>query len=561
MTSQTFITAVLGTPDGSSDHLQVNLWFLVDFLFAAHLLGDETPQAKQRWLTQIDVYEKLKELQSSRPTSTNLALHGPRYSERFQLPIPSSSDDYFFHQHSPGQVMKIVFLDSIKMQAVRMQASDHLIILLFGHGQEHEEVDLRGRVECGVDSRGNTVWLQKTEVERAVRKSRGRISLISTACFASAWRSNSWGLFAAAQDGESLGLPPSESNRSWGSSFLASIPEMAATSLDCTFHPLAYPMDDPTNTHLLLLSSSLTPKTLSHLTFGSEAPRIAIEEHELAPSDVAEAFRMLCGAMHGNHTQTDHNFTPSIPSHMKWSGWQAFLGLKSSLDVVLKTHGLQRQPPNPSEWELSTGGGLGTEDEARRASVSSGESESESESESDSDSELEPNLELTESEPSLEYDELEIIDRAGLDDMVSHWCSRTRPLELTTAARQSLGILVSRYQAGNSNSDECRALFRLFHTRMAADQRAQQLVEELGFVNQSISCMDFREVDSIPPCHGISFHSVHWGELAPKDDIFVDRLQHRYRKAGQWVFHCWAKSGKEVEALEELVGRVGGRLT
>ncbi|KAJ6571768.1 hypothetical protein B0H19DRAFT_1231450 [Mycena capillaripes] len=416
MTGRTFITAVLGTPDGSSDHFQANLCFLVDFLFAAHLLSGETPQAKQLWLTQIDVYKKLKDLKFT----SNFALHKPL--------IPSDDeDDYFFEQHGPGQLMKEVFLNSIKMQVGRMHAGDHQIILLVGRGQDHEDDTLRGRVECGVDSRGNIVWLHKTEVESAVKKSPGRTSLISTACFASAWRSDSWGPFAAAQDGESLGLPASESNRSWGSSFFSSIPEMVAT------------------------------------------------EHELTTSNVAKAFR------------------------------------------ILLTRGLQRQPPNPAEWELLTGRRFGGEDESHCASVSSGESESESSS-------------------NLPNDEPEIIDHAELEDMVSRWYSRTRPLELTTAARQLLGILVSRYRAGDSNSRERRALFRLFKTRMAAEQRAQQLVEELGFANKSISCMDFREVDSIPSCQGISFHSVRWGELAPKDDIFVDRLQHQYRKAGQWVF-------------------------
>jgi hypothetical protein len=529
---RTFVTALLGTPAGNSDHIHANLQFMMDFLLAHHLLRD-IPNSRQMWLTSIHIYEALEKLK------TDSAYLLPRKSDRFELPI-SSDTAPFYQKHASAKLLKAIFLSTISSQCERMRPGDQLVILFFGHGSEEVDGGKPGeRIKCGEGANGSPVWIAKKDVERILKKHpHRRVSIISTSCFASAWTSDKWALFAA---GESLALPPSTSDRPLGSSFVTS---MAANSKKHTFHPAAYPVHKAAEDTDLLLSSDFET-----LQFTGD---------EYNPDDnIMEAFQILRAAIHGNQNTTKPDFTPSTPSDMRWSGWTAILGIETSVSIIMAMHRLQRRSPNP----LQTGE---AHNQAMKAKDKAEPSDSESDTESsgwDTDS---SESDAGSSEPSIstaleEKPEDFPFDSLELEQLVEHWHSKTRPRELTTSARMYLGILVGRFQIGQSTADESQALYRYFKARSVADHLADQLAEEFGISDTVIgSCADFREVDGHLSYNGINFWDVRWGRLAPKADRVVDRLQHQYRKAGQWVFASLAQSKKPATVLVEILERVGG---
>ncbi|KAJ6588913.1 hypothetical protein B0H19DRAFT_224078 [Mycena capillaripes] len=186
-----YITALLGTPAGEPADIRDDLWFLSDFVFAHTLLAEQTPEMNQFWLAQIDVFDELEKVKTQFPTSSHTLLHGPCISERFEL-----NDRQRFYQTCPTR-LKSSFMFSIQKQAISAKATDHIVILLFSHGDEDQ--DHCGRIECGAKRDGRSQWLERTDVEKALGSTRARVSVITTACFAAHWASPPWGLFAAAQ--------------------------------------------------------------------------------------------------------------------------------------------------------------------------------------------------------------------------------------------------------------------------------------------------------------------------------------------------------------------------
>jgi hypothetical protein len=282
-------------------------------------------------------------------------------------------------------------------------------------------------------------------------------------------------------------------------------------------------------------------------------PRFTGDEHNLPDDNIMDAFQILCAAMHGTQSTTTHDFTPSTPSNLKWSGWTAILGIETSISVIMTMHALPRRPPSPSAWERLQTGALSNEDElSDEDDLSDSSSESESDTGSSGPSAA---LRVEEKPQDSPFDSLE------LEQMVEHWHSRTRPQELTTSARMRLGRLVRGFKIGQSTADESRALHRYFKARSVADHLADELAQEFGISDTAISCTDFREVDGLPSCNGVGFWDVYWGRLAPKADRVVDRLEHPYRKAGQWIFASWTQSKKPTTVLLEILERVGGRMS
>ncbi|KAJ7162108.1 hypothetical protein C8R46DRAFT_1103528, partial [Mycena filopes] len=215
-TMAVWLHALLGSPPDE-------LWFLSDFLFAHHLLSEEAD--RQVWSTQIDVFAALNTLREERPASNQTALHGSPRSEILSLP----TSDIFYDKFKQGRAMKRDFLRSIRRMAKDAKAGQHIVLLLFGHGDAR--LPTLGQVQCG-RTHGRATWLTRADVEGAVGLTKGRVSLVvSTACDAPAWKSPLWSLFAAATTDYSVSLPgpTSESDRTWGSStFWAAILELAA---------------------------------------------------------------------------------------------------------------------------------------------------------------------------------------------------------------------------------------------------------------------------------------------------------------------------------------------
>jgi hypothetical protein len=229
-----FITALLGTPAGKPADIHENLWFLSDFAFAHTLLAPQTPKMNQFWLAEIDVFDELNKVKTNFPTSSHTLLHGSCLSERLEL-----NDRQPFYQICPAR-LKANFLFSLQKQAAEAKAKDHLVILLFSHGDKDQ--DHCGKIECGAKRDGRSQWLERTNIEKALGSTQARVSVITTACFAAHWVSPHWALFAAAQ---TLGIPASGSDRLWGSTFWTAMPELAANAPGCTFHPdLLHPQAD-----------------------------------------------------------------------------------------------------------------------------------------------------------------------------------------------------------------------------------------------------------------------------------------------------------------------------
>ncbi|KAJ7499401.1 hypothetical protein FB451DRAFT_1205319 [Mycena latifolia] len=493
-----YISALLGTPPSDSDHTCSELWFLSDFVFARCLLTDETSEFNQSWLAQIDVFAELEKLRNMSSTSTHTLLHGPSRSQRFEL----DTKERFYDVWEKAKSLRQAFLKNIAKQARYAKATDHIVILLFGHGPGNKATF--GRIECGEKGNGKTLWLERSEVEKALGTTRARVSVsvVSTACFAGTWASTRWALFAAPGTSYSIALPPSGS----------------------------------------------PPEPCEHV-------------HRLEFSDVQEAFERTTADNTTSHNVTSHDthdgfsVAPSVPTNEQWGGWHEMLGIQASINVVLKANNLPRQPLNPpqppeleesEEPRSSTTGSrprLQTveDDEPDSADNNSSESELSSSSESSRSSQ---STHSTSEEPDVEE----------LGRLLDRW-EKTRPANLYIAARSALLASVRRCRAGTASLDERQRLLRQFQRRAGADELAQRLAEDAGIALQ-IRCEDYTEVDGLPDCHGVKFTLVHWGKLAPRD--LVDRLRQPYKRAGQWIFNCWTESGKDRSVLETILEKVGG---
>ncbi|KAJ7201263.1 hypothetical protein GGX14DRAFT_571382 [Mycena pura] len=533
-----YITSLLGTPPGTSTQLEGELWWISDFCFARELLGEQTAEYNQNWLTQIEIYDELEKLKDSRPTSNHTLLHGPPQSQRFEL----TRRDRFYETLANTSLRRF-FLLSVAKQARCATANDQIVILLFGHGDPDHATF--GRVQCG-EHKGSTIWLERAQVEAALGTTKARISIISTACFAGTWQSERWALFSAAQMQFSIGLPASESNQMWGSPFWAAMAELSANAHGATFHPdLIHPQSqyfnpplDATMLHPLMVSARLS----------------ADPSHDLGVSDVADAFAAASAALWDNTTPeavkphdadaaNGLDFTPTVPTNAQWDGWHSVLGIEESIDIILRSNRLPRHPPNPRTSPL---------DDNERILPVTGAMPSRvnyftEEASDDSDSSDESCRDDSESDDSE-------VDRDALDVWVTHWETKTRPLNKSLGDRHALFLCVANFRTDPSPR-ETRALYLLFKQRDAADQLAQQLADEIG-ISLPIRCKDYREVDHIHDHLEIPFMFICWGRLAPRDLIGKDKQP--YQKAGQWLFRCWVKSGKGVEELSSILGKVGG---
>ncbi|KAF9023178.1 hypothetical protein BDP27DRAFT_1438598 [Rhodocollybia butyracea] len=87
-------------------------------------------------------------------------LHSPCISDRFVLP-----SDRFWQQRPNENVLKSDLLQSIKKSTGAAYSADHIVTLLFGHGDSEEEH--LGRVRCGAIGK-RLVWVTRQEVEGAL---------------------------------------------------------------------------------------------------------------------------------------------------------------------------------------------------------------------------------------------------------------------------------------------------------------------------------------------------------------------------------------------------------
>jgi hypothetical protein len=239
------------------------------------------------------------------------------------------------------------------------------------------------------------------------------------------------------------------------------------------------------------------------------------------------------------HPQAD-SFEPPLDVP---GGWHGILGFESTIDIVLRSNDLPRQPANPP---------VTPELDEKPAWLPTGsrteQAEDDDEDDSDDDSE---------DSDDGEFEGAEEVDLVELERLLDHWETKTRPFNLYIAARGSLFRAVRRHRTGTASPDETQRLFRQFKRRAAADALAQRVAEEAGIALQ-LRCENFREVDGLADYCGICFMLVSWGKLSPHDS--VDRMRQPYKKAGQWLFRCWSESGKGKSVLEDLLDKIGGQL-
>ncbi|KAJ7666153.1 hypothetical protein DFH06DRAFT_1186079 [Mycena polygramma] len=175
---------------------------------------------------------------------------------------------------------------------------------------------------------------------------------------------------------------------------------------------------------------------------------------------------------------------------------------------------------------------------------------SDEESYSDSDSDKSDRPEDFEEEGSA-------VDPQHLRQMLKHWVTTTRPLNLYIADRGSVFRTVQGYLAGTATRLEELKIAVQFKQRSDADTLAQSVADSLG-IALDVRCADFREVDEMTIRHGIPFIVVDWGSVYPRD--VVARMCLRYKKAGQWLFSCWGTNGKGRADLETILKMVGGKI-
>ncbi|KAJ7512035.1 hypothetical protein B0H11DRAFT_471982 [Mycena galericulata] len=542
-----FITALLGTPPGSPRHIHDNLWFLADFVMAHRLLAQQAPLDHQSWLSQIDIYSEVEKVKKTFP----VLFHGPRHSERFVLPPPGEENPFYLD----GPDLKEAFLRVVTRLAGRARKVDHLVFLIFGHGDPTAfEV---GSFQCGAGFGGETVWLTKKELEAALKGTKaGRVSLVSTSCYAGDLASDHWALFfSAAQTKESFTLPTSASNRGWGSLLWAAIPELAANSYGHTFHPA---LQQP---QIMLFKPIIQEDHLMPLTENSELPRSGsvIPPLQLGISDCGETINQTCATLFNTIPgATSHNFYPTFPDNAQWASLFAVLGVDSCLELVRRAHGLAHQPPNPSTHKPPPATGSfnpqsnNIDQDGTYDDDFSGQMEN-----SDIRDDADADKEHRRSSLQPEEDETEV-DTELLTGMLKRWLHDTGPLALDTAARRSLLRKAESFLQGTADLSLTRALFRQFCARGAADALAQQLAETLGIAHPESQCADFREVEDLPAYLGLQLYRMRWGRLAPRDENVIDYLSHPYRRAGQWVFLSWTHSGRDIAVIQDLLDAVGG---
>ncbi|KAJ7110174.1 hypothetical protein C8R44DRAFT_801570 [Mycena epipterygia] len=290
------------------------------------------------------------------------------------------------------------------------------------------------------------------------------------------------------------------------------------------------------------------PHTLLPLEEGSEPPRHHGEPtHRLPLPNVGDAFDWVCAAMHETRSDaTLHSFHPTVETNVQWSGWSAMLGIRESVEIVLRTHALPRR-----DSQKVSQSALPQPRSPKTGSARSGQDD-----DVDSDGELEPVDDQR--YPGTDDDDTMVVNTQELNAMLALW-QKTHPVHLSTAARQSLLRHVQRYEAKNSSEAEIRVLCRFFSRRKAADVLAQKVADEIGIAHPTIRCEDFgEEVEIMPSYHGIHPPFIDWGELAPRDDACIDRLAHSYRKAAQWMFLSWTQSGQGIATLNQVLEQVKG---
>ncbi|KAJ7068292.1 hypothetical protein C8F01DRAFT_1117636 [Mycena amicta] len=533
-----YICALLGTPPGESGHIKEQLWFISDLLFAQHLLAEEADGAHQVWMTQFDVYKVLK---ANYPTSSHTLLHGPFRSDRFKL----NDRTPFYERWLSGPEMKRVFLATITRFARPAKARDHLVILLFGHGDD--DIATLGRVQCG-----EAEWLHPKEVERALGTTRARVSIISTACFAASWVNPAWGLFAAARREFSVGLPASESDRMWASTFWTTVAELAANSHCCTFHTnLIHPQSD-------FFEPPLNPQHLQVLSGSDGQGALPLNDptHTLSSENLRPAFTAASAnttpeavAAHDWNPLNGASFEPTIPENAQWGGWHVILGIQQCIDIVLGMNRLAWQPANPPNVQVDVPLVIGSA-VRRRSRESSVSVMPGSESAVDHSEEWGLDVEDFAVEEGM-------VDPQSLLQMVNHWETVTRPLNLHIGARPSLYAVVQRYRAGTATRVEELKLGMQFQQRSQADSLAQTIAEKFGIALR-VRCEEYQEVDMLRSWCNIPFVVIDWGSVSPRD--VVGGLRLRYKKAGQWLYTCWRESAKDQDVLKDILLMINGRI-
>ncbi|KAJ7638820.1 hypothetical protein FB45DRAFT_1133322 [Roridomyces roridus] len=534
-----YVCALLGTPPGPAIHIKGNLFFISDFVAMHHILH---PYAVDQgvWLTQLNLREALWDLRDKMPQSSNVILHGPRHSPRLEFSLPRDPTGSFpwYRKEQTGRELERGMLSWVAEYAGKASSEDHLLIILFGHGQDLKGPGSGKKVECG-GGLGSPVWLDRDDVAKRLQDCKAKVTILSGACFSGIWKKEGvWRLLSAAEDGESIGLTPSRSGRSWGSPFVAALLELGANEYRLTLHPeLRQP-------HLPYLSPETHPSDLNILTHPGQLERFPLLDvrRQLSAGAFPLAFALLAEALF-NAQQERHSFRPTLdPSNCQWDGPWSLLGLDSAWPVLEQLDHLPRVAANPSEHEsdlISQGkpvfASLGTDGEEEET-----ETVEEEVAAHDMDSQA-----LNPSQMLL------------LDSLTDLWVQRVRPTELITASQICLGAFVDEFRMGNLNDREKVGLFRSLQARTVADQLAQDLADGAGIAGPGLPCREVREGCSEPPaCQGVKWGSFDWGvELMPDNDVVINHMRRPYKKASQWLFSRWSDSGAPVSVLEQILQR------
>ncbi|KAJ7650250.1 hypothetical protein FB45DRAFT_887426 [Roridomyces roridus] len=196
------IVALLGTPPGDSDHIDKNLFFLTDFVFFHNLFSKYAGGVDEQWLTQVDLNVALWNLRKDLPTSDKL--------RQLKLAIPDIDPEVSKERPSrwytivpDGGTLRQTFLSWLSAYARSASCEDHILVLLFGHGEGE-------RVECGATPEGTGTWVHQSSVDRHLRKAKASVTILSGT--SGIWESTAtvprWNLIASrsVQGGPSVAL-------------------------------------------------------------------------------------------------------------------------------------------------------------------------------------------------------------------------------------------------------------------------------------------------------------------------------------------------------------------
>lgn len=512
-TARTYVLGVLGIPPGDENHLREHLWFVADFYALKCTFGDIPYE--QKWLCRFDLSHNLHAL-SANPASksNNTILHGPRESKRFTL--QSMERFYTVYRNK----FKLRILSEIVRIADEARSGDHIILAFFGHGQQADDIALKGGIQVG----SADAWLYAHELRDAVQDVRARLTLITTSCFADwQWRHGPWDLVAASQKGESLSLPTSISDRCWGSHLIASLPEIAANGFDSTFRPE--------------YSQSMTHKlTSSEQPYPRPTPRLG---GCLQVTELEKTITKLAACMqHTSSEEVIDQLRPSIVTNTQWTCWSHLIGVSDSHTILQHCHALKRVD---GTVRAAVPPCLGVQ--CPRVS--------------------EKDDSVCESSDDKRIKEAGPLDLARLERLTARWRETTAGT-LRTHTHAVVATLLDSYNRGQISDERMKILF----TTLVWREKMELLAEKILINSEDTrgwftgTCLNYKDlqgyIDVSGLHHDVEFGTVLWGKLEELDLKVLGAGGRVHRKPCRWLWAQWKKSGTGVEGLKILLLRLGG---